>query len=254
MIEELLRQIGFNETESSLYLAVLRHGKVTPTEVAKITGINRTTIYSSAKELVKKGAITEDLSGASLHLIALPPEDLRDVIKQRELQVIKEKDVVEDLIVELGEFTKQAKYSIPKIRFIFEDEVESFLYKQTEKWNKSMNEYDKTWWGIQDHTLVEHYEKWIDWYWKEVAKDNEHLKLLSNRSDIEKEMKKKKYERREIKFWKNLKDISATTWILGDYIVMIATRKKPFYLVELHDSVMASNMREMYKGVWKSLI
>lgn len=30
-------------------------------------------------------------------------------------------------------------------------------------------EKDSTWWGFQDHTFVEHYEKWIDWYWQEVA-------------------------------------------------------------------------------------
>ncbi|NQS89510.1 TrmB family transcriptional regulator, partial [Patescibacteria group bacterium] len=45
MIQELLKQLGFKEKEIAVYIAVLQKGKVSPAEVAKTTGINRTTVY-----------------------------------------------------------------------------------------------------------------------------------------------------------------------------------------------------------------
>lgn len=79
------------------------------------------------------------------------------------------------------------------------------------------------------------------------------LKLLSNKSPIEKKMKKKKYQQRHIKFWNDTKKITATTWITGDYLIMIITNQRPHYLVEIHDATLAHNMREMFKGFWKKV-
>ena len=37
----------------------------------------------------------------------------------------------------------------------------------------------------------------------------------------------------------------------GDYIVMIFTKQRPFYLIEIHDVPMAQNMRHLFSGLWK---
>ena len=42
-----------------------------------------------------------------------------------------------------------------------------------------------------------------------------------------------------------------TLWIVGDYIIMIQTLEKPFYLVEIKDAVLSHNMREVFKKLWK---
>ena len=76
MLQQLLKQLEFSEKESQVYLAVLAQGKILPVDVAKITNINRATVYSVAKELIKKGVIAEDLGGKARYLVALPPKDL----------------------------------------------------------------------------------------------------------------------------------------------------------------------------------
>ena len=105
------------------------------------------------------------------------------------------------------------------------------------------------WWGFQDHNFVMHYEKWIDWYWQ-TAPAKISLQLLSNQSEIEKTMQGKKYARRKIKFWSDAKNFTATTWICGDYVIMIITNQRPHYLVEIHDAVLAHNLREVFEGIW----
>ena len=90
MINELLTQLGFGEKEIAIYLALMQHSKLTPASIAKIVGINRTTVYSTAKELVLKGVIAEDLGNKTLYLIAKPPEDL-EILAQKEEKQLQEK-------------------------------------------------------------------------------------------------------------------------------------------------------------------
>lgn len=250
MIEELFKQLGFAEKEIQVYLAILTQGKTTPANLAKITGINRTTVYSIAKELVTKGVIIEDIAGPKTHLVALPPEDLKNLIKREERAVQEKKVLIDQVINELQDFAKTTKYSIPKITFIYEEDLEDFLFKQTVKWNESALTRDKMWWGFQDPSFVMHFQKWIDWYWTKSAPPELTLKLLTNDSAIEKEMSTRKYEKRQVKLWEKGANFSATTWITGDYLTMIMTDRKPFYLVQIHDATIAHNMREVFKGIW----
>jgi len=253
MVQQLLKQLGFGEKEITVYIAILQKGKVSASEVAKITGINRTTVYSTAKELIKRGVISEDLGGSTRYLVALPLKDLKLLLEKEEKELEKKKSAVEKAIKELRTLAKDAKYSVPKILFVDEKNLEKHLFKQTKVWNNSVLKADGVWWGFQDHTLVKHYQKWIDSFWsKDVPKGIE-LKLLSNKSVVEKTMKTKKYSKRQIKFWSDTKQFTATTWVAGDYLIMVITNQRPHYLVEIHDATLAHNIREVFKGIWKKV-
>jgi len=251
MLKESLKQLGFTDKEIEVYLAVLEQGKTTPANIALLTGINRTTVYSIAKDLLEKGVIDEDIAGPKSYLVALPPEDLKNLAKKEERDLQSKKILINQVTSELQNFTKNTKYSIPKISFIYEEDIENFLYKQTPEWNNSTLGKDKTWWGFQDPTFVLSYQKWIDWFWQESVPKDLELKLLSNDTADEQLVAKKGYEHRQIKFWKKGKDFTATTWVTGDYLVMVVTNQHPHYLVQIHDATLAHNMREMFKNIWE---
>jgi sugar-specific transcriptional regulator TrmB len=251
MINELLSQLGFGEKETAVYLALLQHGKITPASLAHIVKINRTTVYSIAKELVQKGVIAEDLGNKTLYLVAKPPQDLEILAQKEEKQLDEKRNIIKNAVEELQAITKATQYSIPKIVFKAEDEIENHLYSQTPAWDASVLKYDGLWWGFQDQTFVEHYEKWIDWYWEGGGSNQTSLRLISN--EIAEKIKKKKFEKREIKFWEQSHNFTATTWILGDYVVMIVTSQRPRYLVEIYDAALAHNMREVFKGIWNTM-
>ncbi len=251
MINDLLKQLGFNDKETEVYLAVLKHGKITPGSLATVVNLKRTTVYSIAKELVKKGVVSEDLGSSSLYLLAKPPQELENLIKKDQKELEEKKLVVSKAVEELKNIGQAAVYQIPKIVFVQENEVENHLYKATPRWDESILKYDGTWWRYQDHSFVQYYEDWIDWYWEKGSIPLTQLKLLSNESA--ETIKKKKFTRRQIKFWDKSNDFSATTWINGDYVIMIVTTQKPHYLVEIHDAVLAHNMRELFKGIWNEV-
>lgn len=252
MINELLSKIGLNEKEIQVYLTVLQYGKISPTALSKALGINRTTIYSVAKELVLKGLIIEDLGSPTISLIAKPPQELEVFIDQEEKQIRQKRELAKRAIHELQSMVKTQVFTLPKIVFIPEAEIEGYLYKQTKIWNDSIMKRDGIYWGFQDQTFVANYEKWIDWYWEGGNTQIDlKLRLLSN--EVAEKIKKKKFIRRDIRFWNQSKNFTATTWVMGDYVTLIVTNQKPHYLVEIHDAVLAHNMREVFKGIWNTL-
>lgn len=251
MSKQMLEKLGFSDKESEVYLALLQHGAMTPAEIAKLTRISRPTVYSVSKELVKKGVILEDLGGSSRSLIAKQPDDLTILINREQKALDTKRATVNQAIGELKKIAQSSKYSIPKIVFIPEEEIESYLYKQTATWNASLQETKTAYWGFQDPSLVKHYQEWIDWYWQQANPPI--LQLLSNESNIEEAMKTKGYTNRRIRFWSGASTFSATTWVMGNYITMINTKQHPFSLIEIHDAMMAKNLRDLFSGIWKTL-
>lgn len=249
MLEKLLTELGLGEKEQKVYKLILEQGKISPALLARLAGIKRTTVYSVANELVDKGLIIEDWGGKILYYVPSRENELEKIIvKEREKNKNKETSIRE-LQEILKNIPESKTYSVPKIRFIDEADLEQYLYEATTRWYESMLTTDAIWWGFQDHTFVEKFEKWIDWSWEKAPQPIK-LKLLTNESEIEEKMKSKKYsEKRMLKFWGNNK-FTGTQWIVGSYIILIVTKQRPYYLVEIHDSVMAHNMREVFKKIW----
>ena len=247
-MKALLQQLGLSEGEIAVYSIVVQQRKATPALIARLTKINRPTVYNLCKKLVARGFLVEDLGDKTLKLTLAPPTELKLVMKKDEEELIRRQKLVGELAEELLLIQSSATYPVPKVRFIGQDRLEQYLYTQAPVWDLSIARYHAVWWGFQDHTFVEHYKEWIDWYWKQ-ASPKVQLYLLSNAAKVEDTMKGK-YERRHIKPWNKGEFFTASTWVLGDYLVMIITDKEPFYLVEIHDERMAHNFRELFKNIW----
>jgi len=253
MIQELLKDIGFNEKEVLVYMEALRLGRTTPARIAKNTGINRTTVYSVVNNLVEKGVISEDLAGKYDYILALPPECLTTILdRDKKILMNKEKKIV-DAIEELEKLPTGVQYSVPKIRFVEELDIEEFMYKQISVWNSSILSGDHFWRGFQDHTFVENYEKWIKDYWKHKTTQNITLNLLTNQSEIETKMTEINEPRRKIRFWGNDLNFTSTLWVCGDYVIIVFTNEHPHYLIEIFNPELAKNMGKLFEGIWKQL-
>ncbi len=252
MIETLLKQLGFNEKEIIVYLTIQKAGKIAPLAIAKQTNLNRTTVYSIAKILVGRGVISEDLGGSTRYFVALPPQDLNQIAIKEKRELAQKEALIGKAVEELQTLQHGATYEIPKIVFIPESDINDYLYKQTPIWNASMKSRDNTWWGFQDDRFVKTYATWIDWYWKleSTPKDLE-LKIVS--SEKQDPANRQRYPRRMIKFWDASQDFNAAMWAIGDYLVMIVDKQNPKYLIEIHDTILAQNMRGVFKGIWNTL-
>ncbi len=254
MLNELLSTLGFGTKEIAVYLCILEHGKLSAAAVARVTLINRTTVYSVAKELIAKGVIAEDIGGTNRYYTALPIEELRELYLKEEEVLKDKKKTVETAIVELASVPKGKHYSVPKIRFIDERHLDDFLYKQLSVWIESAKGKDHNWWGFQDTSFIDSHSEWFKYHW-EVFPINYGTRLFTNKKPAEEKFAKQiaDNERRQVKYWKKSEDFTATHAVIGDYVLFCVTNTHPYYLVETHDAVMAENLRQMFKGMWEEI-
>ncbi len=49
---------------------------------------------------------------------------------------------------------------------------------------------------------------------------------------------------------KSLNANALRLWINGEYVVVIVTRTHPHYLFEIHDKLLAGNLREVFGRLW----
>jgi hypothetical protein len=247
-IKKVLEGLGFTEKEIKVYLVVLKAGKITPAAAAKAAKIRRPNIYNVASSLVSKGVISEDFADKALNLVALPPAGLKASIERARVEIQKKEELVDAAVAHLALLASEKSYPVPKLRFVEEGELRNFLFQNASKWHKSVMQTDGVWWGFQDDSFVEQYQDWIEWTVKKSDVKKYKVNLFSNTSPIELKMRGK-ISIRNIRFLENTQ-FTATTWVVGDYVVMISSRKAPFYLTEVHDALMAENMREVFRRLW----
>ena len=249
MNTELLTQLGLSESEILLYSAVVRGGQLSPADLAKAIGIKRTTAYSMGRSLVEKGLLIEDATRRPRVFVPAGPEHMQDAIEKEKKRSAERQDMLLRLSEQVSQRQSEQTYPVPRITFIEDTKIRSFLSKRGKEWNESMlSTNEKTFWGFQDPTLLEHYDDWITEYWRKAPEELE-VKLLTNLSPTERVVAKK-YPRRETKYWGEAANFLSTTWVIGDYVVILNTRNKPFYLIEIHDKLMAHDQREIFKNLW----
>lgn len=73
-LEKILQDIGFTDNQAKIYLAFLQLGEANYTELAKITGLKRTSLYSMVKDLINNGIILYSVDRKKF--FAIPPEKL----------------------------------------------------------------------------------------------------------------------------------------------------------------------------------
>lgn len=252
-LPSLLQALGFTQKETDVYLAIQKYGRIAPTVLSEATGINRTTVYSVVKELLAKGVVIEDLGSSTRELLATAPEELQKLL-DRQLSEVKQKQSLVDEAVEMVRgIASEATYPVPKIQYVKEDRIESFLYERTPVWDRSMLEGDGSYLGFQESEFVGRFEEWIEWYWAQ-APEKIRLRLLSEiDTDAESRVSTKGYKQREIIFWKQNLAFTATTWVMGDYVVMFVLSSSPNYLVEIHDARFAENQRALFKAILEDI-
>ncbi|MBI5004388.1 hypothetical protein HZC00_04840 [Candidatus Kaiserbacteria bacterium] len=250
MEEKMLDSLGLNHKEIGAYRAMLKLGTATPVSLGKAAGVKRTTAYSIARNLVDKGLLVEDVTTRPRTFTLAKPVDVLALLDEEKKRLHQKEIVLKAVADELTELSTKTHYPVPTLRFIEENKIASFLKQQTPIWDKNiLDTGETTWWGFQDHAFVEHYGDWISWYWAQSPQPID-LKLLSNFAESEVKFGKKLAPRRLIKYWGEAALFRSTLWAIGDYMVMINTRTKPFYLVEIHDSLMANDQREVFKNLW----
>lgn len=82
----LLKQCGFKETESAVYLAAFACGPAAATTIARHAKLPRSTTYHALKNLISKELITETTKQHEARYTAIAPRRILEIIKTKQAQ------------------------------------------------------------------------------------------------------------------------------------------------------------------------
>ena len=94
-LQDELKEIGLSGDEALVYTAGLELGPATVLEVARKTGLNRTTLYGVTSRLIEKRLLTKSVAGKRTIYVTEPPEKLTLLLKER---LAKLNDLLPELI------------------------------------------------------------------------------------------------------------------------------------------------------------
>jgi DNA-binding MarR family transcriptional regulator len=253
MEETLLSGFDLNAKEIAAYQAIVKLGSISPAVLAKAIGVKRPTAYHVGRALVEKGLLSEDQTRRPRVFTLASAKEILSLIDTDKRRLHEREISLKKLANELSTSSAKKSYPVPTVRFIEAEKIPSFLRQQSPIWNKSLIARSECWWGFRDHTFVENFGEWLDWYWGH-APSHMQVKLLTNHAPAEISLGEKHASRkREIKYWGEALDFQSSTWVAGDYLIIVNTRKQPFYLVEIHDTLLAHDQREVFRNLWKMI-
>jgi len=75
--------LGLGKSEAEIYLALIRMGKSTSTDLTKETGIHRTYIYDIIEKLKEKGLVSQIKEEGKQFFLSTEPERIKDYLKEK---------------------------------------------------------------------------------------------------------------------------------------------------------------------------
>jgi predicted transcriptional regulator len=108
MLEKYLQDLGLNEKEAVVYLALLSVDNSSVLSLATKTAIKRPTVYIVLESLAKKGLVSETTVGKKTHYQAEPPERLETFVEQRKLILDEQAKRLKDVIPQIKSVQRES--------------------------------------------------------------------------------------------------------------------------------------------------
>lgn len=242
-IEEALQKYGLKVKEAKVYLALLELGTANVSEIAKRSGLIRSTTYSILEALGRQGLILTVEKGKIQHYIAEDPQKL--VANTRERLVLLEQAAPEIQTLYRGAATR------PKVRYYEGVKGLREMYDE-ETLKGGVKEYqiiasDEAWMRM-DHTFLSHYKS-------RRAKAGIKTRLILEHGP--EGLKAKKNGARylsEVKLlpkdfpWK----ITSGVYIFPHKVIFVGY-EGPQIAVVVHSKQIADEQRAVFEFMWKML-
>ncbi len=253
MLQDLLERLGFSKKEILVYLTLVQRGRLTASELAATTQLNRTTVYGILSSLINKNVVIEDLAAATSAYLPAPVSSLVELFEKEEAQVRKQKELATRAATEISRLASNQSFQFAKITFIDEPDIESHLSNRTTRWCESMMAGDEVWRGFQDSRMLQQFPGYFKKLYDQLLPKHVTQELISEDMPAELEFEKNNYSQRQIKIWQHGYDFTYSTWVIGNYVIMAQVKDRPFYLIEMKDPALAKNLRDLFGGIWKML-
>lgn len=232
-LQKLLQDLGLEEKEAKVYLALLKLGEATATLIGEKTNLDRTLIYQLANKLIEKGLVSYIIKNNVKYFSAANPKKLMEDVKEKENQLQK---AMPELI------------SLTKIR---EEETRVEIYRGKEGLRTILKDVIRT---KKDYIAFGEEGRFqkvlpidVQRYIKELEKNNIHERVLVREDLRGKALKSKNSDFRYLP-----KDYLSpvTTVVYGDKVANFIWTL-PYYAILTKNKEVADSFKSHFNLLWK---
>jgi len=232
--------LGMTDMQVRVYIAALELGLGTMQELARRSGVNRSTIYTFIDELQERGYILQTRKARRWMYTAVHPEQLIMMQKNRILGL-------ERILPELLAINNQSKKK-PRITFYEGLRGIQDVYEDMLRERKEICAYEDL-----DNLKRALPDQYFNYFPKERAKRDILIRSISRDTPFAREFSKRnKGLLRETKFTKT-DELKTDINIYGNKVALMDLRGNPMSSVLIENANLAQTMRAMWKLLWDSL-
>jgi len=114
-----LRNLGFSEKESRVYVASLQIGSAPMQKIAASAGVNRATTYVLVESLMHRGLMTSFTQGKKRLFTAEDPNKLLEVVHREQFELQEREKAIQDILPDLQDLfqTTVQQGQKPRVKF-----------------------------------------------------------------------------------------------------------------------------------------
>lgn len=249
MINSLLKEIGFTEKETRVYLALIELGTAKAADIAKQADILRPTTYDILKLLLKKGVVHKQKKGASTLYSALEPQRLlsyvdREIEDTRE-RLTRSKQALKEALPELMS-RQNLNNTKPKVRFFEGAKGMREAYEETLTSRKEILAYANV------ETMHKGLPNFFPTYYQRRTDADVFIKAIMPPNDASLDRAKSdQKEKRQSRFLSETETFSPEINIFDDKVLVASWKEKMAFIIESKE--FADFQRVIYERLWNSL-
>lgn len=238
--KNLLHSLGLSESQALVYLATLELGEANMQELARKSGVKRTSIYNFIDELKSRGLLVETVKRKRKIYSAATPDQLFEIEKTRLAEL-------EQTMPELRAVQNKSRTK-PRVRFYEGIEGIKEVYADTLKDKKEILAFEDL-----EHMNIGLPKSFYEWYPGERARRGIPFKSITRDSK-----EAQRLTQHNIKLLRKSKLISSADWkteinIYGDKVAMMSLRAKNPFCVLIEDHDIAETLRSAWNELWNNL-
>jgi len=97
MKQDVLEKLGLSKNEARVYLALLKLGSASVTDIAKSSGVHRVNTYDALERLMERGLVSAVVKINKKFYEAADPDRILDIVKEKEEVIEKTKKILPEL-------------------------------------------------------------------------------------------------------------------------------------------------------------
>ena len=235
---EKLKQIGLNDKESKVYLALLELGNSLVSEIAEKTKINRSLLYTILDNLIDKGIVTYMLKNNVRHYRAAEPSKILSMLREKE-KIFQ--SILPDLLALHKPKIKKPVVEILEGKEGIKTILNDLLKRKKEWYAFNIPGKGPAILGPGVHAF---------------EKDRQKAKIVLNvicvrtKQGLKRGKEFSRMKQTHVKYMPKTYESPASNWIYGDRIVIIFWYKEFPFAIRIIDKNLAESYKNHFKALW----